>query len=179
MRPAFNHPGTPPGSAKSLKMVCESNRGPYIVLFVGSLAIASCSGPRPGWERTKVNGGEAGVSLGGANVPFLMKLGDVPAGSSHTTPIRLTNGTSNPIRIDGFHATCECTSVVGLPVEVPVGGTKELRITTDFSKEPDFTGGLAITVELRSGIDVKGIVVVDCDVAKPIPKNTIAKDTGA
>jgi hypothetical protein len=46
-----------------------------------------------------------------------------------------------------------------------VGGAGEVTVLTDLAKEPGFTGGLAITVELRSGADISGIVEVHFNVA--------------
>lgn len=105
-----------------------------------------------------------GVALGAGNTPLVIELGRVPMGSAHTRQVILNNGTDGPIRIDRFETSCECTSVAGLPVEIPAGEKRKLTITTDLAKDPNFTGGLAIKVELRAGEDVKGIVEIRCDV---------------
>lgn len=126
-----------------------------------------CSDSQPRAKGKPVDDSQAGVVLGSANKPFVIELGNVPMDSSHSRQVPLLNGTSSPIRIDDFVASCECTSVAGLPVDVPPGGTEEITLATDLGKEPGYTGGLGITVELRSGGTVKGVAEVHCNVAKP------------
>ena len=151
-------------------MICGLNQLRWVALLACLLSTVGCSRSLPEVEGKPISDSDAGVVLGSGNKPFVIEVGKVPMGSSHSKQVRLTNGTSSPIRIDGFESTCECTSVAGLPVEVPAGGTQEVTLATDFAKEAGFTGRLAITVELRSGADVRGIVKVNCDVANPVNK---------
>jgi hypothetical protein len=148
-----------------MQMIRKLIRLRWAALFACLSATVGCSGSQPRGPGKPVGDSETGVALASRNMPFVIELGNVPTDSFHSKRVRLTNGTSSPILIDRFNASCECTSVVGLPVEVPVGGAGEVTVLTDLAKEPGFTGGLAITVELRSGADISGIVEVHCNVA--------------
>lgn len=151
-----------------MQPIRKLEKPPCVALLVCLLATVGCSDSRPVPEGQPIRDRGAGVALGNGSNPFVIELGNVPMDSSHSNQLRLMNRTPGTIRIDGFEASCECTSVAGLPVEVPSGGAKDVTLSTDFAKEPGFTGGLAITVNLRSGADVRGIVEVRCNVANPV-----------
>ena len=156
----------------------RATRLPGLACFACLLTSLGCSDPSlpsrseapPGRLATEssqpVGESQDAVSLGSGNEPKVIDLGSVPISSSHDRKVLLSNTTADAIRIDRFETSCECTSVEGLPVEIPPGGTKEITVRTDLGKEPNFTGGLAIRGELRSGAHIKGIVEVRCDVMK-------------
>jgi hypothetical protein len=136
-------------------------------LLACAMAAAGCAdtSPRAG-EAAVVEPRANGLTLGGEGKPYVVDLGKVPRGSSHSSEIRLMNRTPSPIRVDGFNASCECTSVTGLPIEVPAGGHGQITVVTNLAKEPDFTGSLAVNVKLQSGTQVKGVVEMDVTVLK-------------
>jgi hypothetical protein len=129
-----------------------------------ALICNGCSGPVVGTETLNTEG----VVLGSASAPFVVEFGTVAGDSSNSRTVTLRNPSGKPIRVDSFSASCECTSVSGLPVEVPLNGKQEITVTSDFSKEPGFSGGLGITVELKSGDAPLGTIEVRCDVSKTV-----------
>ena len=138
----------------------------FSILVFGSLVVVASLILKPALNRATLGDGKAGVTLGVGAKPFIVELGNLQNGSVHMKSVRLTNPTAGSILIDSFLASCECTSVIGLPVEVPGGGSREVLVSTDFTKEPEFTGGLSITVELRARKSVEGNVQINCNVVR-------------
>ncbi len=145
-----------------MRMVRDSQNLYPAALVACLLALTGCLGRPPAPD---VSLAEVGLVLGSVNQnePFVIELGRVPPDSTHIRKVSLKNETSNPIRIDGFKASCECTSVGGLPVDVPAGKVRDVSVLTDLASEPGFTGGLAIRVEISSGADVRGLIEIRCE----------------
>jgi hypothetical protein len=71
-------------------------------------------------------------------------LGSIKQGSTVRKMVSIENHTSSPISIDHIEASCECTSFPNLPLNVPAGGSGQLKIIADESHETEFHGDLAI-----------------------------------
>jgi hypothetical protein len=140
----------------------------HAAVVCSAILCSGCSGPVVGTETLNTEG----VVLGSASTPYVVELGTVAGDSSNSRTVTIRNPTGKSIRVDSFSASCECTSVAGLPVEVPSNGKQEITVTTDLSKEPGFSGGLGVTVELKSGETPLGTIEVRCDVSKPDVKAT-------
>lgn len=145
-------------------MACGRNQVRLMVVLLSCGLELGCSDHRSAIKEQTSDESRSGAVLGSGDKPFVLELGEVPMDSSHSKQVPVTNATGRSIRIDGFEASCECTSVGGLPLEVPAGETRDVTVLTDLAKEPGFTGGLAIIVTLRSGIAVRGKLEVRCTV---------------
>jgi hypothetical protein len=85
------------------------------------------------------------------HMPTSIDCGHVKRGATFVTKVQVRNELDFPAEIDSCRTSCECTSILGLPCNIPAGGSREIEAFTDLSKENGFVGGLGVIVNLQSG----------------------------
>lgn len=73
---------------------------------------------------------------------------DTQAGNSVKTGVTIVNLTGEPVQILGYKASCYCTKVDDLPVEIPPNGQVEVFVSTDTS---GMSGSYSYNVTLNTG----------------------------
>jgi hypothetical protein len=83
--------------------------------------------------------------------PRVLHLGSVPQGTSATSEFVVRNTSSESVSISQVESSCPCLQI-GLPAE-PVAPGAEVRgeATLDMSREPNFTGNLAVELRAKTG----------------------------
>jgi hypothetical protein len=83
--------------------------------------------------------------------PRMLDLGGVPQGTAATSEFVVRNTSSESVSISQLESSCPCLHI-SLPAE-PVAPGAEVRgeATLDMSREPNFTGNLAVELRAKTG----------------------------
>lgn len=80
--------------------------------------------------------------------PRLVDLGSLAAGSTHEATVEVHNWTDQPIRLIGGTADCSCTVLHDLPLVIPAGEGRAVRLATRLKSKPGiFTRKAGFVVE--------------------------------
>jgi hypothetical protein len=79
----------------------------------------------------------------------ILELGTVAAGGRTEHPIWIRNGSRIAHRISGYSSTCECLSIVGLPVDIVGGESAAAWVCIDLAAEPNSRGNFEVVVMLN------------------------------
>lgn len=70
------------------------------------------------------------------NTPSNADVGSNPKGSHTSVAVAIANHGSSPVRIIGGTTSCKCVATQDLPVEIPPGEQRQIRIQVNFSGDP-------------------------------------------
>jgi hypothetical protein len=79
----------------------------------------------------------------------ILELATFAAGGRTEQSIWIRNGSRVAQRIGGYTSTCECLSIVGLPVDVVAGESAAARLCLDLQAEPSSRGNFEVVVMLN------------------------------
>jgi hypothetical protein len=78
--------------------------------------------------------------------PDPIELGDLEPGRSAEAKLSLRNRGSETVVLERIETSCPCVSVSPASLRLHPGGAAELRVHFDPTDEPEFRGGLSVTL---------------------------------
>jgi hypothetical protein len=81
----------------------------------------------------------------------VVDFGRIRRGETGRLQIELINRTSRSLRIDRFETSCECLTLIGLPLTLAAFEKCTLELRLDQSHEKEFVGNLGINLGCYSG----------------------------
>jgi len=129
--------------------------GMRTLLFIavpGCLAAAVAAGCRPAGGSNAATAEPIAIGVQKSSALLepssrTVDLGLVPQAGSERETFELTNPGSEPVTVARITSSCECLKLrPGPPFTVPPGRSLAVTAELDLSAEPQFAGGLSITV---------------------------------
>ena len=124
-------------------------------LLVGTFALTGCLGSRI-TKQSPANLSESTGSPSGAGStnglglipsPRQLHFGQLPPGSEVEKVIWLKNHGNEPVTVSEVESSCSCLTLRLDRATIEPGGQTEATAVLDLNKEPDFTGGLLMTIK--------------------------------
>lgn len=79
----------------------------------------------------------------------VLEVGNLAAGGRTEQPVWIRNGSRITQRISGYSSTCECLTIVGLPLDVAAGESAAMQVRIDLQAEPNSRGNFEVVVMLN------------------------------
>jgi hypothetical protein len=143
--------------------ISENGRNRFALFFGVALSCALMIGCERSKPFDSLSSGHGNVAFS----PDTMDFGEVKQGCRAENAVTITNNSDSEFAVDRVESSCDCLTLLVPTKPLKPGEQATVKFVLDMSREPEFVGGLRLTVTITDNANRPHQLSADVSVVAP------------